>query len=352
MRFDRVRQVIGAALAERAFAAAVVEVGTATDVLWREPFGHLSYDAEAPPTREDTIFDLASLTKVIAAAPILMQQVERGSIGLDDVVSRFIPAWRGADRDSVTIRDLLSHTAGLTAYLPLYRDHSGRVEFERTIATLPLEYSPRTRSIYSDLGFMLLAFILEDVGQAPLAARFETLIGQMGIVERVQFNPPPQWRRETAPTEVDSWRGRLLLGEVHDENAWALGGASGHAGLFGTSAAVGGYARHLLQVLSGRTGAFAPETLVTFVSRRVDVPGSSRALAWDTMLPTSSCGTRMSPRSFGHTGFTGTSLWIDPEREMYVVLLTNRVHPTRDNERIKEVRPAVHDAVVEEFDRK
>ncbi len=350
MTFDLARQVISRALAERAFPAAVVEVGTATDVLWREAFGRLSYEADAAPTRDETIFDLASLTKVIATAPIVMQQVERGAIALDDLVSRFIPTWRGIDRETVTVRDLLAHASGLTAYLPLYRDHTGRAEFERTIATLPLEYAPRTRSLYSDLGFILLAFILEDVGDAPLRTRFDTLVGQMGIVERLQFNPPPQWRRDTAPTEIDAWRGRLLTGEVHDENTWALGGASGHAGLFGSSAGVGAYARHLLQVLSGRSGAFARETLATFVARRLDVPGSSRALAWDTMLPTSSCGTRMSPQAFGHTGFTGTSLWIDPAREMYVVLLTNRVHPARDNERIKEVRPAVHDAVVEGFD--
>jgi CubicO group peptidase (beta-lactamase class C family) len=350
MKFDVARQAIRAGLADRAFPAAVVELGTATDVLWREAFGRFSYDAEAAPVREDTVFDLASLTKVIATAPMIMQQVERGAMGLDDLVSAFIPSWRGVDRESVTIRDLLSHSAGLTAYLPLYRDHTGRAEFERTISTLPLEYAPRTKSIYSDLGFMLLAFILEDIGKAPLSTRFDTLRAQMGIVERLQFIPPRQWRRETAPTEFDPWRGRLLVGEVHDENAWALGGASGHAGLFGTSAAVAAYARHLLQVLADRTGAFSRETLVTFISRRADVPGSSRALAWDTMLPTSSCGTRMSARAFGHTGFTGASLWIDPERGMYVVLLTNRVHPTRDNDRIKVVRPAVHDAIVEAFD--
>ena len=158
------------------------------------------------------------------------------------------------------------------------------------------------------------------------------------------------WRRETAPTERDAWRGRLLLGEVHDENAWALGGAAGHAGLFGTAAAVGACARHVLQVLSGRTGAFARGTLETFIARREEVPGSSRALGWDTMLPTSSCGTRMSPRAFGHTGFTGTSLWIDPDRAVYVALLTNRVHPTRANDAIRSVRPAVHDAIVEALD--
>jgi serine-type D-Ala-D-Ala carboxypeptidase len=350
MKYESARLVLSAALADRAFSAAVVEVGTATDIAWREAFGRLSEDPDARPTEDDTVFDLASLTKVIATAPLVMQQVERGALALDDPVSRFIPAWRGADRDSATIRDLLAHAAGLTAYLPLYRDHSGRAEFERTIATLPLEYAPRTRSIYSDFGFMLLAFVLDDVGGAPLPARFDTLLGQMGIVERLQFNPPPQWRRDTAATELDQWRGRLLVGEVHDENAGALGGASGHAGLFGTSAAVGGYARHLLQLLSGRTGAFGRETLEAFISRRADVPGSSRALGWDTMLPTSSCGTKMSPRSFGHTGFTGTSLWIDPERAMYVVLLTNRVHPTRHNDRITRVRPAVHDAVVDAFD--
>jgi CubicO group peptidase (beta-lactamase class C family) len=138
---------------------------------------------------------------------------------------------------------------------------------------------------------------------------------------------------------------------VHDENARALGGVAGHAGLFGTSGAVGAYARHILQVLDGRTGAFSRDTLRTFITRRTDVPGSSRALGWDTMLPTSSCGTKLSPRAFGHTGFTGTSLWIDPERDLYIVFLTNRVHPSRANERIKGIRPALHDAVLESLGR-
>jgi CubicO group peptidase (beta-lactamase class C family) len=172
------------------------------------------------------------------------------------------------------------------------------------------------------------------------------MLSQMGIVEEIQFKPPQLWKARIAPTEYDEWRGRLLVGDVHDENAAALGGIAGHAGLFGTAGAVGSSARHLLQVLDGRAGVFRRATLEEFITRRADVPGSSRALGWDTMLPTSSCGTKMSARAFGHTGFTGTSLWIDPEKDVYVVLLTNRVHPTRSNEAIKHVRPAVHDAVM------
>jgi CubicO group peptidase (beta-lactamase class C family) len=213
---------------------------------------------------------------------------------------------------------------------------------------MPLEYAPRAQSVYSDLGFMLLGFILDN--DQPLAARFDALRAQMGIVEDVQFNPPSLWLRRTAATEIDEWRGRLVVGEVHDENAHALGGVAGHAGLFGTAAAVGQHARHLLQILEGKIGAFRRDSLEMFITRRSDVPNSSRALGWDTMLPSSSCGGRMSPRAFGHTGFTGTSLWIDPDRGVYVVLLSNRVHPSRANDAIKQVRPAFHDAVMAALD--
>lgn len=348
--FDRVsspfadaRDVLLESVGTRAFPAAVIEVGTSIRPLWREAFGTLAYGPMSPPARDDTIFDLASLTKVIATVPLVMRLLERGRLELDDAVSVFLSSWRGADREAVTIRDLLSHSSGLPAHESFYLTLQGREAIQRAICATPLDYIPGTQSVYSDLGFMLLGFILSDV--ASLDVQFDALRTQMQNPEELQFHPPETWKPRTAPTRLSEWRSRLLVGEVDDDNAWALGGAAGHAGLFGTSASVGTFARHTLQVLSGRTGAFQPETMRLFATRS-GIPGSSRALGWDTMLPTSSCGTRMSARAFGHTGFTGTSLWIDPESDVYVVLLTNRVHPDGSNNAIQDVRRGVHDAVM------
>lgn len=343
--FAAAQAVLERALAARAFPAAIVEVGEASQPLWRQALGRLTFDGTSPPAGEDTIFDLASLTKVLCTAPLVMRQIEHGALGLDDPLSQHLHTWQGSDREQVTIRDLLAHCSGLPSHPPLYRDHRGRAAFEAAIGALPLEYTPRSRSLYSDLDFILLGFILERT--VPLATQFDALRLQMGAIQDLQFHPPAIWQQRTAPTQQNSLRGRLLVGEVDDDNAWALGGAAGHAGLFGSAAAVGDCARHLLQILDWRTGAFNRDTLRTFITRRSDVPGSSRALGWDTMLPTSSCGSRMSAAAFGHTGFTGTSLWIDPERSVYVVLLTNRVYPTPgDPAVITQVRRDVHDAVV------
>jgi CubicO group peptidase (beta-lactamase class C family) len=337
------------AIDTQAFPAAVAEVGTATRPLWSESFGRLTFDADASHASEETIFDLASLTKVLATTPLIMQLVESGVVGLDDPVARHLGEWASHDRAAVTIRDLLSHCSGLAAYRPFYLRARSEQAVRHLIAGVPLAYPPRTRSVYSDLDFMLLGFIL---GGAPgLPRRLASLLTRAAVVDPLQFLPSEKWRHRTAPTARDVWRGRLLVGEVDDLNAWALGGVAGHAGLFGTAAAVGAVARHLLQILAGRVGVVAQSTLAEFIARRTDVPGSSRALGWDTMLPTSSCGTLMSPRAFGHTGFTGTSLWIDPDRGVYVVLLTNRVYPDRLNGAIAHIRPAFHDAVIAEIDR-
>ena|SRR5215204_413520 len=353
MRKKTAQGVVVRGIERRAFPSAVVETGHRGGVTWREAFGRLTYESDAPATTEDTIYDLASLTKVIATTTAAMRAVEAGAIALDDRVATYLRDWRGKDREAVTIADLLGHASGLTAYLPFFRDHQGRGEFERAICTLPLEYAPRTQSIYSDLGFILLAFILEDRGFAInsviacLDATSPDVKAGDSSRSRLSFGVQPANRELCAPTELDLWRGRLLQGEVHDENCWALGGVAGHAGMFGTAAAVGAFAREVLNGLLGKTTLARPETFARFMHKS-SVPGSSRALGWDMMLTTSSCGTYMSPRAVGHTGFTGTSLWIDPERDLYVVFLTNRVHPSRENNRLQPVRRDFHDAVVAE----
>jgi CubicO group peptidase (beta-lactamase class C family) len=340
---DEARAILERAIASRAFPAAAVEVGASSGPSWSEAFGSLTYDRDAQRAAVDTPFDLASLTKPIVTTTIFMELTRTGRVRLDDPVSAFFGDWSGVDRERVTVRDLLEHAAGLAARL-VDLPPASRREFEHDICRMPLEYVPRARAVYSDLDFILLGFMAEDRSGAPLpeiSARF---------LSSLTFNLPPDARRTAAPTiplAGDPRRGRTLAGEVHDSYAAALGGAAGHAGLFGSAVAVGGFARAILRAARGATdepAPFAPDIVAQFTTKST-VPGSSRALGWDTMLPTSSCGTRMSARAFGHVGFTGTSLWIDPERDRYFVLLTNRAfgHGSLDDMRV--VRRAFHDAL-------
>lgn len=344
--FARATEVLAQGQADGAYPAAVAEVGNLQGAMWRQAFGRLDYDPDSAVTTDETIFDLASLTKVIATTSLTMRLVEEVRISLADPIRRWLPEWRGKDREHVTLRALLTHSSGLTAWLPFYRDCTGRQEFQHAICSLPLEYEPGTQAVYSDLGFMLLGFVLQDASGHPLGTQTAKFVAQVTLAPLL-FSPPLTMRPSIAPTEVDPWRGRRLVGEVHDENGWALGGEAGHTGLFGTAEAVGDFARAMLGALNSRDARIAMSpTVRMFVTRVAGLPGS-RALGWDTMLPTSSCGTKLSPTAFGHTGFTGTSLWIDPERAVYAVLLTNRVNPTRENNRIQKVRPAFHDAVID-----
>jgi CubicO group peptidase (beta-lactamase class C family) len=359
--FREAVRIVTEAIAAGAFPGASIEVGRGAGARWRHAAGTLTGAADAPEVEPATIYDLASLTKVIVTATLAMRAVDDGVLALEDRVAEWLPAWRGADRDAVTVRDLLAHCSGLPAWLPFFRDCTGRAEFEPEICRTALEYAPGTQATYSDLGFILLGFILEEARAngtregtrgafdpaATLAGQFKALASYL-TPEPLCFNPPRYWRDRIAPTGHDPFRGRLLVGEVHDENAWALGGAAGHAGLFGTAAAVGAFARAVLRTIGGERILAGPETMRAFI-RGTDVPDSSRALGWDTMRPTSSCGTALSPSAIGHTGFTGTSLWIDWERDYYVVFLTNRVHPTRENEQIREIRPRLHDAIAVEM---
>lgn len=353
--FDQARGLLRQAIDRRVAPAIAAEVGRVGDVVWREALGTLTYDADASPVSLRTIFDLASLTKVIATTTIAMRQVDAGLLDLRTPVRDLVPGWRGSDRAAVTIQDLLEHAAGLPPVLPFYERCRGREDFERAICETTLEYAPRTRSVYSDLGFILLGFILTDTAGVELTVQLREVARSLwlGDDDFLDYGPVhlPLGERTArlAPTQADAWRGgRLLRGEVDDRNGAALDGVAGHTGLFGTLPAVGRFAREILRArLGGSDSRLAlPATVQRFV-RRSSVPGSSRALGWDTMLTTSSCGTRMSADAFGHTGFTGGSIWIDPAADVYAVLLTNRVHPQAGSpDPIRELRRAFHDEVM------
>jgi len=342
--------VLEAGLAAGVFPSATVEIGSGSGPLWQDALGQLSVDPDVS-SNIDTPYDLASLTKVLATTPAIMQLIAVRALALEDRVASFFRDWRGADRASVTIRDLLEHASGLPARLVDAAPPSRR-EFEHEICDMPLEYAPRTRSIYSDLGFILLGFIAEQRGGATLRDQFASIAGRWlpASNDRLVFELRTDARRRAAPTcplEEDRRRGRALVGEVHDPYAAALGGVAGHAGLFGSVPAVGAVARLWLRAARGEDGLPSPliRPLVQQFIARSTVPGSSRALGWDTMLPSSSCGSHMSASAFGHVGFTGTSLWIDPERDRYFVLLTNRASRGGTIEDMRVVRRAFHDAL-------
>ena len=329
--FDAAARVLRDAIDAHVFPAAAAEVGSSDGVMWQASLGALTFDDAAPPTEIATPFDLASLTKVLGTTTGIMRLIDAGALDLGEPVSSFFEEWRGSDREAATVRDLLEHASGLSARL-VDPPGRGRREFEHDICAMPLECPPRSRSIYSDLGFILLGFILSDRG-APLVCAMT-----------------PEARRRAAPTRAmdeDVRRGQLLVGEVHDSYAAALGGLAGHAGMFGSAPEVGRIARTILRAARGETGMpppFGPALVRQFTTKST-VPGSSRALGWDTMLPTSSCGTRMSASAFGHVGFTGTSLWIDPARDRYFVLLTNRACGGGTIDQMRDVRRAFHDAL-------
>ena len=316
--------------------------------------GRLTYDEGSPAVTPSTIYDLASLTKVIATTPLIMRRVEAGVLDLDATAASYLSELEGSPVGDATLRDLLAHSSGLPCCTELFRDigegldrDEARTRYLEHIAGTQLEVGRRERAIYSDLGVLLLGEILERSSGRGLDDLVQAeVLDPLGLAD-TGYLPPEELRERIAPTEFDSWRGRLPHGEVHDENTLALGGIAPHAGLFGIAREVAAFGQAILNggVYGGQRLANA-ETIALFTRRAELVPGSSRALGWDTPSQPSSAGRYFSARSFGHTGFTGTSLWIDPELNLIVVLLTNRVHPTRDNIAIRALRPAIHDAVV------
>jgi CubicO group peptidase (beta-lactamase class C family) len=304
---------------------------------------------------------------VLCATPLVLLSVQRGRLGLDDPVHRVLKEYVGHGREAITVRMLLDHSSGVTAWRPFYEElrsadggvwlatAKGQQAVRRKVATEVPEAPPGSRALYSDLNFILLDWILERANGRPSNEQFSEWLARplsLGSLFFVDLKSPVQAARARqgrafAATEHCPWRGRTLIGEVHDDNTYAMGGVSGQAGLFGTIEDVAALAEAWLASFL-RSGGFFPSSLVRQFWQRSDVPGSTRALGFDTPSPTASqAGGGFGPRTVGHLGFTGTSLWIDPDRELIVALLTNRVHPTRENNTIRQFRPVIHERVAE-----
>jgi CubicO group peptidase (beta-lactamase class C family) len=330
----------------QAFPGASVAVGYRGKLIALRGLGRFTYSDHSPEVTPDTVYDLASLTKVIATTAVAMVLYERGALDLEQRLIDLLPGFRAADprKEKVTLRMLLAHSSGLPAYLRLFETAHSREELLKHAMEVPLSADPGSRSEYSDIGFILLGEALTLLAQCPLDQFWENEIYDRLGLKMIAFNPPHSWKAVIPPTEDDkTFRKRIIRGEVNDENAWAMGGVAGHAGCFSNALEIASFGQCLL---NGGRPLLKPHTVDLFTQRQTSPDGTSRALGWDTPSAPSQSGKHFSARSYGHLGFTGTSLWIDAERQLSVTLLTNRTWPDRKSQAIKTIRPAFHDAVI------
>ena len=346
---DSTRAVLTRALSDGAFPGAIAVIGNSAGILASCGVGRLDAADSTRPTTS-TIYDLASLTKIVATTSLVLQLVDQGRVALDSPVVRYLPEWHGPQTSGITIRQLLTHSSGLAAWRPFYKEAVDRADALAQLMLVGADAPPGTRFLYSDMNFMLLGMVAEKLTGLSLESAFLAMVAKPLRLADTRFLPDSAQRARIAPTEYDPWRQRQLRGEVHDENASRFGGVSGHAGLFSTADDLSRVARMWLNggTLDGTRLASA-QTVAAF-TRAQDTLVSRRALGWETPNGSNSAGHRLSPRAFGHTGFTGTSMWIDPSRDLFVILLTNRVNPTRENRKIGAVRVALADAIVGALD--
>jgi len=326
-RLANIDRVIERGIRAGGYPGAAVVVGRKGAAVWEKGFGRLGWTGDAGSVvPERTIYDLASLTKVIGTTTAVMILFDEGKLRLDDRVVQYIPEFGGGAKDNVTIRMLLEHRSGLPAGRDLWRIASTPEEARAAVISTPLFAPPGQYFEYSDLGADMLGFVVEAVTGEKLDQFLETRVFSPLGMSDTRFRPDASLRGRIAPTELNPPRGYPLRGEVHDENAYALGGVAGHAGLFSTASDLAVFAQMLLNGGSYNGTRIVADSTVKLFTRRA---AGTRALGWDTCGGKGSCGEYLSSTAYGHTGFTGTSLWIDPEREMFVVLLTNRVHAAR-----------------------
>lgn len=369
------------AVAYGVFPGAVLFVRVRGKVVCHEAVGRVGLSPSDKPVHIDTIYDLASLTKPIATTTAIVNLLEAGQLSLDQPAHLWLKELQERAVGEITLRQLLHHSSGLPASLPYFSEilpayqladwpqppSPSQLLARRNLFLLKLghlghkgfegfQFPPGTKSLYSDLGFILLGWIVEQCAGRSLADYCREEIYDPLQADPLFFVDAKGMPvggdgdiQDVAPTGYDKWRGRILKGEVHDENAYALGGIAGHAGLFGTALALSKVTGAWLQAVLGKNSPLPVGLVKKFVCRQDEVPDSSWGLGWDTPSSPSSSGHRLSLSSFGHLGFTGTSIWIDPFYELEVILLSNRVHPTRANNSIQEFRPFLHDLVYQEF---
>lgn len=349
-RFASAYRVLEEAIAARAFPGCTFGVMAGDEVVLKGALGRFTYEAESTAVTAETRFDVASLTKVVCTTAAALLLVQRGQIGLETPLAEILPLFvagraPGDAARRVTLRHLLAHNSGLPGYVELFRHAATPAALMSACLELPLEAEPGTRAEYSDPGFILLGKALEARVGKPLEVWLGSEVFGPLSMDATGFCPAPAERGSIPPTEQDTWfRHRLIQGEVQDENAWVLGGVSGHAGLFSNIPDLLSFSREVLSAVSGNSpdgkqSIFDPSVLKQFTQRQ-EPPGSSRALGWDTpSLNFSSAGEHFSSHSVGHLGFSGCSLWIDLDAAVSVVLLTNRTWPDRTNQLIREVRP-------------
>jgi CubicO group peptidase (beta-lactamase class C family) len=350
-RFRDAFNVLNHAVATQAFPGCSVAVTNRGELIALKAMGRFTYDGSSTAVSTASIFDLASVTKVAATTAMAMILYERGVLDLETPVTAIVPEFASGDarRGEVTLRLLLAHSSGLPAYEKLFLHATTREELLRAAFAVELVADPGTRAEYSDIGFIILGIALERLADETLDTFCQREVFGPLAMANTTFNPAPALRESIPPTADDqSFRHRAIQGEVQDENASVLGGVAGHAGLFSTAEDL---ARFAHAMLSGGYPILRPATLALFTRRESSPPGTSRALGWDTPSAPSQSGRYLSARAFGHLGYTGTSLWIDPGRQLSVTLLTNRTWPDCQNRAIKQVRPAFHDAVIEALEK-
>ena len=348
-RFARAFAILEDAIRQQAFPCASIAVTHGEKLVARKALGRFTY-GDSPRATPETVFDVASLTKVVATSTMAAIQHQRGWLALEAPLIEVMPEFSGNDsrRSEVTLRMLLAHSSGLPAYEKLFLRATTRDALLEEAFSVPLKHAPGTHSEYSDIGFILLGLGLERIAKQPLD-RFcqREIFGPLGMAATA-FTPPESWRSKVPPTADDrTFRKRIIQGEVQDENASVMEGVAGHAGLFSSAADLATFAHAML---SGSNPILGRETLATFSQRQSEPTGTSRALGWDTPSQPSQSGRYFSPSSFGHLGYTGTSLWIDPDRQVSITLLTNRTWPDCTNQVIQQIRPRFHNVVIESLE--